>query len=727
MYMCRETIRRAVVQKFNDLKGWNCQNLEELYDKIEDKKEANNIINSLKICDPGVGSGHFLVSSLNEIIAIKSELKILSDKQGKRLKEYHVEVANDELIVTDEDGELFEYNPKSPESQRVQEAIFHEKQTIIENCLFGVDINPNSVKICRLRLWIELLKNSYYKAESNYTELETLPNIDINIKCGNSLISRYAMDADIKQALKKSKWSIESYRLAVSMYRNATSKEQKREMERLIASIKTDFETEVAANDKRLLQLKKLNGDLFNLTQQTSLFERTRKELADWNKQVNDLTGKIKKLENELEEIKINKIYENAFEWRLEFPEVLNDEGEFVGFDVVIGNPPYLLMSDKDKTGDISFYEERYVTQYKIDLYHLFLQKGLEIISVGRTLSFITPSTWLTQKFTEKLRKYIIENDTIEKIILLKNNIFEEADVTTGITFITKLNNEDHPIKICQVIDDFIDFHFVDLPISEINASNLYSIDLRGTGDIGILVRRLKNENPRLDTVARASLGCQAYNNSKHSIEEITNRVFHAEEKKSDEYLPELAGNDVGRYYYQWKKGKWIKYGPWLHDFRSIDWLEGPRILIREIAGPDPYKIQATYIEETYCNYKTILHVNPIQGSDLSMKYLCGLLNSNLLSFLFTYTSNKMEAKSFPRISVGDLRQLPIKLINSDNPIDSNNGVQIENLVDQITSLKRNDPSANTETLETIIDHLVYELYGLTAEEVKIIEGKLKK
>lgn len=164
MYMCRETIRRAVVQKFNEFKEWDCKDLKELYDKIGDRTEANEIINQLKICDPAVGSGHFLVSALNEIIAIKSELKILSDNEGKRLKEYHVEVVNDELIITDEDGKLFEYNPKSPESQRVQEALFREKQTLIENCLFGVDINPNSVKICRLRLWIELLKNAYYKA-----------------------------------------------------------------------------------------------------------------------------------------------------------------------------------------------------------------------------------------------------------------------------------------------------------------------------------------------------------------------------------------------------------------------------------------------------------------------------------------------------------------------------------------------------------------------------------
>jgi adenine-specific DNA-methyltransferase len=128
-------------------------------------RKPTTIVNSLKICDPAVGSGHFLVSALNEIIAIKNDLRILQDRQGKRLKEYLVEVVNDELVITDEEGQIFEYRPGSPESQRVQEALFHEKQTLIENCLFGVDINPNSVKICRLRLWIELLKSAYYKAD----------------------------------------------------------------------------------------------------------------------------------------------------------------------------------------------------------------------------------------------------------------------------------------------------------------------------------------------------------------------------------------------------------------------------------------------------------------------------------------------------------------------------------------------------------------------------------
>ncbi|MFN9114905.1 MAG: DNA methyltransferase, partial [Bacteroidota bacterium] len=312
MYMCRETIRRAVVQKFNETKGWDCESMEQLYDKIEDRQEANQIVNSLKICDPAVGSGHFLVSALNEVIAVKNDLRILQDRQGRRLKEYEVEVVNDELAITDEEGELFEYQPGSKESQRIQETLFHEKQTIIENCLFGVDINANSVKICRLRLWIELLKNAYYKAPN---ELETLPNIDINIKCGNSLVSRFAIDADLRQTLRKSKWSIEDYRLAVATYRNAENKEQKREMEKLIATIKSDFRVNI--DDPFKARLSKARGTVellaadINTKQQWG--EKVDKKAY---KQLEQASARLKELEAEKESIANNKIYENAFEWR---------------------------------------------------------------------------------------------------------------------------------------------------------------------------------------------------------------------------------------------------------------------------------------------------------------------------------------------------------------------------------------------------------------------------
>ncbi len=425
MYMCRETICQSALQKFNEVKGWNCRDIDSLYDKIEDRDEANRIINDLKICDPAVGSGHFLVSALNEIIAIKNDLKILQDREGRRLKEYHLEVVNDELIVTDEDGELFEYNPANRESRRIQEALFHEKQAIIENCLFGVDINPNSVTICRLRLWIELLKNAYYK---NETELETLPNIDINIKCGNSLISRFPLDADLKQALQKSasKWTIESYRLAVDAYRNAQNKEQKREMERLIKEIKSNFRSEISQNDPKVKRLRNVNGELFTLINQGQLFEFSINEKADWNKKVEMLTAEIQQLEAEIEEIMSNKIFENAFEWRFEFPEVLNDNGDFTGFDGVIGNPPYIRQEE------LKPFKAYFKINYNFysgaaDIYLYFIERGFGILKDAGAFTFIMPNKFMQAGYGMPARKFLAESQLLEIVDFGDYQIFDEA------------------------------------------------------------------------------------------------------------------------------------------------------------------------------------------------------------------------------------------------------------------------------------------------------------
>lgn len=337
MYMARETIRKSVIQKFNLIKGWNCSSMGEIYDQITDKKEANEIINSLTICDPAVGSGHFLVSCLNELISIKSELKILLDQDGRTLRDYHIEVENDELIVTDDDGRLFEYSPGNRESQNIQHTLFREKQTIIENCLFGVDINPNSVRICRLRLWIELLKSTYYKTP---TELETLPNIDINIKCGNSLVARFELDSDLKGAFKETGYTLNDYKEAVYNYKHTNDKTEKKRLNQMIEKIKTGFKNNI--DNKFKTKIAKSRGNLINLEA-----ELNRK--MQWGEKIpKKLTDEIKKAKvkfnaNELERTdrEHNAIYINAFEWRFEFPEVLNDEGAFMGFDILIGNPPY--------------------------------------------------------------------------------------------------------------------------------------------------------------------------------------------------------------------------------------------------------------------------------------------------------------------------------------------------------------------------------------------------
>ncbi len=204
-YMCKESITPIVRDKFNQTYEIECDNLKELKNypknsyKEGKRKEYLNTLLTLRICDPAVGSGHFLVSALNEMVLIAYELGLITSLP----LDATLELENDEILIKISNKSFIYTRPSSEKEQshQIQKELFELKKSIIENCLFGVDINPNSCEITKLRLWIELLKYSYYIFEKgkNTNALETLPNIDINIKCANSLISRFNLNDDLKK------------------------------------------------------------------------------------------------------------------------------------------------------------------------------------------------------------------------------------------------------------------------------------------------------------------------------------------------------------------------------------------------------------------------------------------------------------------------------------------------------------------------------------------------
>jgi len=719
MYLCRETIRKAVVQKFNEIKKWNCKDLVTLYDKIEDRKEANQIVNSIKICDPAVGSGHFLVSALNEMIAVKNDLKILQDRDGKRLKEYQVEVVNDELIVTDEEGELFDYNHTNKESQRIQEALFHEKQSIIENCLFGVDINSNSVKICRLRLWIELLKNAYYK---NATELETLPNIDINIKCGNSLVSRFDIDADLKQALKKSKWSIDSYRIAVDTYRNAQSKEQKREMERLIANIKSDFRSEISLNDPKVKRLRKLSGELFQMTNQQQLFEMSKKEKTAWNKKVAKLTEDTKKLETEIEEIKANKIFENAFECRFEFPEVLNDDGDFVGFDVVIGNPPYGLFNKKQNqkvalTTDeltIEYLKYKYpeATGGVINAARIFLAFGFTISSNVGFQCMIIPYGILTDTTSVNLRKHIFSNHSLFKVDAFperdnaSRRVFEDVKMSTAI-LLTSRNKLDNSFDIGISYDRSINSNRAIFNSSQLIklSPDLIQIPLTDTNSFNLLVKIYeKKEVVKLGSISPCLTGEIDMTFGKSALSE----------NPSDNML--IKGVQLDRYILKTKKEQ-ISQGE--IEFINLNKLSNiisekklkdssqKRIALQGLTGVnETRRLKGTVIKENIFLANSANYI--IEPNDCRLELIIAWLNSKLLNFFFKARSTSSNVNGY------EVDNLPFCFSKYDK--------ELVILSTSILTKKENNIDAGTIELENKIDLILYDIFQLTEEEIKIIE-----
>lgn len=417
-YMARDVLERTVVQKFNEKKSWKCENLEDVSDKIEDISEANEIVDDIRVADVAVGSGHFLVSALNRLLAIKSELNILCDADGKRIKrrDLILKVDNDELSVVDDEGEPFEYKPGNEESQRYQEALFNEKRRIIENCLFGVDLNPNSVNICRLRLWIELLKNAYYTKKSGYKQLQTLPNIDINIKVGDSLLSKYPVQNGhvVLDFLQKEDKADKKNGLAAKL------KEYRKNVQ--------DYKAGGTSYNKQQLRLN-IAGLKSQLKEPPSI----------------DLFGNV---------VKNNDIdFSNSLEWMFEFPEVLDEKGRFTGFDAIIGNPPYVQLQSMGEMSDV--YGKRDYSCYNksADLYCLFVERAYSLLKKNGYFSFIMPNKWMLVDYGKELRGFMSQT-SLKKILNFGDvQIFKDATTYTCI-FVSQKSNEKNSVQAISLSSD---------------------------------------------------------------------------------------------------------------------------------------------------------------------------------------------------------------------------------------------------------------------------------
>ncbi|HED5153965.1 TPA: class I SAM-dependent DNA methyltransferase [Campylobacter jejuni] len=782
-YMCKESITKVVLDKFNAQFDLDAKDISELRKSLrkEDKKAQKELLNSIKICDPAVGSGHFLVSALNVMLSIYDELNLFDE-------EFYLEVQNDEILITGRKGEFIEYKcPSTPKDKAhlIQQELFHTKKDIIENNLFGVDINPNSCEITKLRLWIELLKHSFYQSfdDENYHDLKTLPNIDINIKCGNSLVSYFETGKslnhypNIKERMGKYKRIVKDYK--EGFYTDKSHINQ--EIKNLKISFKNfcfadKFKKEMKSfNDKCEKYSKKYGNFLAINDENLKFFVSANLTLFDFDEK--EATKEFANLKKEYDNI-FNLESNHPFEWRFEFPEILDDDGNFKGFDLIIGNPPYIKENDNKEL----FANTKKLRTYqgKMDIWYHFVGRGFDILKNNGYLAFIATNNWVTNSGAKKLRNIVLEESQILSLVDFSSfMVFDSASIQTMIMQFQKIkppkNYEFHFAKITTqtpIYEDAINLlknektqnneilkinltpkKFIDktLNFTKSDYEELFN-KIQKYGKFYLEEKEVANGiHPHYDFINNRI-------NSNHNFAfKIGQGIFGlSEEEKEKLKLTKLENNLVKPYYdtqnflkFFFKKNnhQWLIYTN--SSFKNPNSMDDYPNLKKHLdkfqnvitSDNKPYGLHRARDEKFFTGSPRIVALRKCVGEPkfsyvdfdcyvsatfyviktqrINVKYLTTILNSKLIAFWLKH-KGKMQGNNY-QIDKEPLLNIPIVTINSKNQKIAD---ELINLVDEILKVKEQDKNANTQELENKINSLVYKLYNLNEEEIKTIEGK---
>ncbi|HED7559739.1 TPA: Eco57I restriction-modification methylase domain-containing protein [Campylobacter jejuni] len=772
-YMCKESITKVVLDKFNAQFDLDAKDISELRKSLrkEDKKAQKELLNSIKICDPAVGSGHFLVSALNVMLSIYDELNLFDE-------EFYLEVQNDEILITGRKGEFIEYKrPSTPKDKAhlIQQELFHTKKDIIENNLFGVDINPNSCEITKLRLWIELLKHSFYQSfdDGNYHDLKTLPNIDINIKCGNSLVSYFETGKslnhypNIKERMSKYKRIVKDYK--EGFYTDKSHINQ--EIKNLKISFKNfcfadKFKKEMKSfNDKCEKYSKKYGNFLAVDDENLKFFVSANLTLFDFDEK--EATKEFANLKKEYDNI-FNLESNHPFEWRFEFPEILDDDGNFKGFDLIIGNPPYIRQEELKEL------KPHLAKNYKVykgtsDIYTYFYELGFNVLKDNGVLSYITSNKYTRAGYGEALREFLLKNvKVLEYTDLNGIKVFDSATVDTSILCFEKSKSKDNKFKYLTLSNEILKTCAYDIGLykdfAEFSQNSLSKESFTFSDEN---TSALKAKIERIGTPLKEWYGFNIYRGiltgyneafiitTEKRNEILANCKDEAEKERTAKLIRKmLRGRDIKRYSYEWA-GLWVINTHNGYKSKNGEKIEAiniehypslkkhfdefyPQLEKRADKGLTPYNLRnCAYIEEfekekivwaemtkeacfVYDNSNFFTNQTCYFFTHCDYKYLLAILNSRLIVYYMQYISSHLGQGAFRWIRQY-IEKLPIPKINSKNEKLAD---ELINLVDEILKAKEQDKNANTQELENKINSIVYKLYNLTEEEIKIIEGK---
>lgn len=412
------------------------------------------------------------------------------------------------------------------------------------------------------------------------------------------------------------------------------------------------------------------------------------------------------------------------FQWEQEFPEIMASGG----FDVVIGNPPYVFSRENLTTKDKDFFKKYYsLTQFKINLYILFIERAFNILNKNGNLAFITPNNWLTLSTTSDLRHFLLTKARDVQIVLNLDKVFANASVDTCVLVFRKTGN---PVvssyRWTENAVEMIGSRQNDFYLEK-KGYILSGLDDADTDENSRICGKINDQSTSLSSICTVNNGVQAYTvgeGSPTQTEDMKNkRVYHSTTRKDETWIKYLDGVDVDRYRVGWS-GQFIKYGKNLTRPRKPFLFTGERILVRQIPGQPPYCIYACYINEHAINDNNSMIIRA-DSDKINLKFVLSIINSKLISFWFVQTFGKLQRRIFPQFKVKELRIFPIKVISAADQLP------FVSSVDQILAITKDEDyptnqtkQVNVKELDRQIDQMVYQLYGLTDKETAVIEGQ---
>jgi len=436
----------------------------------------------------------------------------------------------------------------------------------------------------------------------------------------------------------------------------------------------------------------------------------------------------------------------NVFDWQAAFPQIFPSpqpspargrgrsvaEGEG-GFDAVIGNPPYGFHQIHSEQVKPYLKKKFDSANGSFEHYFLFYEATLRLLKFGGIHGFIVPVTWLTIPSAYSLRKFVLDNFWVQQIEWLPELVFSNAQVNTLISIIQNAPKK----NVCINIHTSLGFKEPAGKVLSINQSQFISADysiaiFESQEDTNILKKITSKSLP----LSQFAVPCSGYNpyevgkgltpeGGAHTKATVSARPYHSVKQINANWKPEIGGKNLRRYFLQPSKDRWVKYGTWLAAARNPENFLGPRLLVQEITGGVDKRIVATYCEDELYYSRDVIPIKPLDG--ISLLYLLGIINSWLLTWYHQKRSPKSQKGLFPKVLVSDLRDLPIV-------IDQNRHDKIVALVEKMLTLHPQLAAAKTPHDATLlqrkidatdkqIDQLVYQLYGLTDEEIALVEG----